>query len=175
MNGDTATDIVDTSVAITTSAVPLFNTVGTRTVSFTAVDDYNNTTVKTATINVVYGCGDTYLNNEETNFLTPVNLLKPFKLGSTIPVKLHLCDANGSDVMTALARIYVQMYSNNELMGEPIEVTSTSGADTGNYFRIAGAHYMYNLYTNDLNSGSYQIQAVLDDGTTRTIPLFLKQ
>jgi hypothetical protein len=82
---------------------------------------------------------------------------------------------NGTDVITAVARIFVQRYSNNELVGEPIEVTSTSGADTGNYFRIAGVHYMYDLYTKSLNSGSYQIQAVLDNGTTRTIPLFLKQ
>ena len=168
LNGATATDIVDTSVTIT-STTPALNTVGAKVVTFTAVDDYGNKTIKTATINVVYGCGDTYVNNEQTNYLTPVSLLKPFKLGSTIPVKLHLCDANGTDVMTAVARLYVQ------LSGGPIEVTSTSGADTGNYFRVLGNMYMYNLYTKSFSSGTYQLQAVLDDGTTRTIQLALKQ
>ena len=100
--------------------------------AFSAVDDFGNTATRTATINVVYGCGDTYLNNNAADFLTPVSLLRPFKLGST------------------------------------------GGADTGNYFRVSGAHYMYNLYTKSLSTGSYQIQAVLDDGTTRTIQLGLK-
>jgi len=124
---------------------------------------------------VIYGCGDTYLNNQEANFSTPVTLLKPFKLGSTIPVKLHLCDANGADVMTATPRLYVQMFSGEEPVGEPIEVTSTSAADTGNYFRVLGNMYMFNLATKPLRSGTYQLQAVLDDGTTRVIPLALKQ
>ena len=174
LNGATAVDIVDVTPTITHDA-PSLNTVGTKVVTFTAVDDFGNTTTKTAVIKVIYGCGDTYLNNEETNFSTPVTLLKPFKLGSTIPVKLHLCDANGMDVITASPRLYVQRFSGDEPIGEPIEVSSTSGADTGNYFRALGNMYMYNLATKPLMSGIYQLQAVLDDGTTRVIPLALKQ
>ncbi len=174
LNGATATDIVDRSVTITTTT-PALNTVGVKVVTFTAVDDFGNKTTRTATINVVYGCGDTYLNNQQTDYLTPVNLLKPFKLGSTIPVKLHLCDANGIDTLIALPRLFLQQFSGAEPVGDPIEVTSTSGADTGNYFRISGNHYMYNLYTKSLTSGTYQLQAVLEDGTMRTIPLLLKQ
>ena len=174
LNGASANDIVDSSVTIT-STTPILTSVGSKTVTFTAVDDFGNTTTKTAVIKVIYGCGDTYLNNEETNFSTPVTLLKPFKLGSTIPVKLRLCDANGADVLTATPRLYVQMFSGEEPVGEPIEVTSTSAADTGNYFRVLGNMYMYNLATKPLASGIYQLQAVLDDGTTRVIPLALKQ
>lgn len=174
LNGATAVDIVDLTPTITHDT-PSLNTVGTKVVTFTAVDDFGNTTTKTAVIKVIYGCGDTYLNNEETNFSTPVTLLKPFKLGSTIPVKLHLCDANGMDVITASPRLYVQRFSGDEPIGEPIEVSSTSGADTGNYFRALGNMYMYNLATKPLMSGIYQLQAVLDDGTTRVIPLALKQ
>jgi len=174
LNGATATDIVDSSVTVT-ATTPVLTSVGSKVVTFTAVDDFGNTTTKTAIIKVIYGCGDTYLNNQEANFSTPVTLLKPFKLGSTIPVKLHLCDANGADVMTATPRLYVQMFSGEEPVGEPIEVTSTSAADTGNYFRVLGNMYMFNLATKPLRSGTYQLQAVLDDGTTRVIPLALKQ
>lgn len=166
LNGALATDIVDRSVAIT-STMPVLNSVGAKVVTFTAVDDFGNKSIRTATINVVYGCGDI---NQQAGFLTPVSLLKPFKLGSTIPVKLHLCDANGSDVLTAVARLYLKSST-----GGQIEGTSTSGADTGNLFRISGNYYMYNLGTKSLSSGTYQLQALLDDGTTRTIPLFLRQ
>jgi alpha-tubulin suppressor-like RCC1 family protein len=166
LNGATATDIVDRSVTIVSTS-PDLNSVGTKLVTFTAVDDFGNKTTRIARINVVYGCGD--------EFEPPVSLLKPFKQGSTIPVKFRLCDASGADVFTAAARLYLQMYSGNGTVGAPVEATSTSGADTGNSFRVSGSHYMYNLFTKSLPSGTYQLQAVLDDGTTRTVPLALKQ
>ncbi len=165
LNGATAVDYVDQSVTITFTP-PVLDSVGAKQVVFTAVDDFGNTTTATATIHVRYGCSG--------NFLTPVSLLRPFKLGSTIPVKLALCDANGSTVTSAVAMLFLQQYSASEPVGEPIEVTSTN-ADTGNYFRVSEGMYIYNLYTKDLTSGTYQIRAVLDDGSTSTISLLLKQ
>jgi len=167
LNGALATDIVDLAVA-TSFTTPSLDTVGSKLVTFTAVDDFGNTTVKTATIFVKYGCTGV--------FEPPVSLLKPFKLGSTIPVKFGLCDASGAPVTTAIARLYLQQFSGDEPVGDPIEVTSTSGADTGNYFRLASdSMYIYNLYTKSLSSGSFQIEAVLDDGSVNTTSLLLKQ
>lgn len=166
LNGATAADTVDTDVAISVTT-PTLNNVGPQIVTFTAVDDFGNTTTKTATVFVQYGGG--------SEFEPPVSLLKPFKLGSTIPVKFGLCDANGAAVSTAVARLFLQQFSGEEPVGDPIEVTSTSAADTGNYFRLASdSTYIYNLYTSSLSSGTFQIQAILDDGTMRTIPLLLK-
>lgn len=167
LNGASATDIVDAAVA-TSFTTPSLDTVGSKQVTFTAVDDFGNTTVKTATIFVKYGCTGV--------FQPPVSLLKPFKLGSTIPVKFGLCDANGAAVTTAVAKLYLQQYSGDEPVGDPIEVTSTSEADTGNFFRLASdSMYIYNLYTKSLSSGTFRIQAALDDGSVNTISLFLKQ
>lgn len=166
-NGATAIDLVDSTVTVTFTAPESLNSVGAKLVIFTAVDDYGNKTTHTATIYVKYGCGD--------DFLPPVNLLKPFKQGSTIPVKFALCDANGSPVTSAVARLYLQRYSGDEPVGEPIEATSTSGADIGNYFRGSEGIYIYNLFTKNLSAGTYQIRVLLDDGAVNTIPLSLKQ
>lgn len=159
LNGAQGSDIVDSNVTVTVNP-PALDSVGAKTVTFIAVDDYGNKTTVTSTIYVTYGFG---------GFLTPVSLLKPFKLGSTVPVKFQLADYTGNTVTSATARFYLQKYNNNEPVGEPIEVTSTSGADTGNYFRLADGMYMYNLATNGLSIGTYQIQAALDDGTMKTI------
>lgn len=167
LNGALASDSVDAAVS-TSFTTPSLDTVGPKLVTFTAVDDFGNTTVKMATIFVKYGCTGV--------FEPPVSLLRPFKLGSTIPVKFGLCDANGAPVTTAIARLYLQQFSGEEPVGDPIEVTSTSGADTGNYFRLASdSMYIYNLYTKSLSSGSFRIEAVLDDGSVNSTSLLLKQ
>jgi HYR domain-containing protein/PKD domain-containing protein len=162
--GASAVDKVDASVTITYS-VPSFTSVGPKTVTFTAIDDYGNSSQSTATIWVNYGI---------SGFLPPVSLGNPFKQGSTIPVKFQLADANGSIVTSATAKLLLQKFSNDEPVGEPIEVTSTSGVDTGNYFRLSDDMYMYNLYTKSLTTGLYQVRAVLDDGSVNATWLALK-
>lgn len=165
LGGASASDIVDSDVTISHSGPSSLSTVGAKTVTFTAKDDNGNATTKTATIWVEYSFG---------GFLTPVSLDRPFKLGSTVPVKFQLYDVNGSVVTSSTARFYLQQYLNNEPAGELIEVTSTSGADTGNYFRVADSIYIYNLETKTLSQGTWQILAVLDDGTTKTRFLYLR-
>lgn len=166
MTGGRASDTVDRDVAVTVSGPTSFDTVGLKVFTFTATDDYGNRATATATIRVVYGFN---------GFLTPVSLNKPFKLGSTVPVKFQLSDATGSVIIGASARFMIQRFLNNEPSGEPIEVISTSGADTGNYFRVADDQFIYNLNTKSLSSGTWQIQVTLDDGSVQTTWLSLKQ
>jgi hypothetical protein len=171
--GASATDSVDTSVTVTASALPALSTIGAKPVTFTAVDDFGNTKTGTAIIHVIYGCGDTYVNSQPIDILTPVDQLTPYKLGSIIPVQLHLCDAQGADVLTAVAKLYLQPYCGAEPAGDPMEIPSGT-ADTSNYFGLTDTIYRYNLGTSALVPGMYRIQAVLDDATLRTIPLDLK-
>lgn len=159
-----AIDKVDADVTITYD-LPALNSVGPKTVTFTATDHYGNKSTATSTIWVDYGFG---------GFLAPVSLAKPFKLGSTVPVKFQLADAGGAIVTSAIARIQMQRFTNNEPAGDPIGVTSTSGADVGNYFRLSDGVYIYNLNSQNLEIGTYQIQALLDDGTTKVIGLSFK-
>lgn len=165
--GATVSDAVDPDVAVTVSGVPEnLNTVGVKQVKFVAADDSNNRVEHAANIHVVYGGGE--------EFMEPVSLLKPFKQGSTVPVKIGFTDASGASVTTAVVRISVYLVDNNLPVGEPIEVEATGGADTGSLFKVADDHYQYNLNTKKLSVGSYQVRAALDDGTSRSVLLALK-
>lgn len=109
-----------------------------------------------------------------SGFLPPVNLGKPFKLGSTVPVKFQLKNSAGAVVSTAIASLQLQKMANNEPVGEPIEVTSTSGADYGNHFRYADDAYIFNLNSSSLQIGTYQAQVLLNDGSMNVVNLSFK-
>ena len=96
-----------------------------------------------------------------------------FHLGSVIPVKFDLYNANGAAISTAVAHLSVQQLFNGDPVGSPIDATPTSGADSGNLFRYNGGHYMYNLSTKPFSAGIWRIQATLDDGSVRTIEIGL--
>jgi len=132
-----------------------------------ATDKAGNVASSSATYSVVYTFG---------GFLAPVSIDRPFKLGSTIPVKFQLTDASGTYISTATATITVQHFSADQPAGDPIDATSTSGADTGNTFRYSAVdnQYIYNLSTVNLAEGTWQIRATLDDGTVKTAFVSLK-
>lgn len=166
LSGATAIDAVDTSVTVTASALAALDTVGTRPVTFTAIDGAGNQTARTATIRVVYGCGE--------EFMTPVSLLKPFKQGSTVPVKIGFCDASGAAVTSAVVRMALYPVSDEVPAEDPIEIESPGNGDTGNLFKVVDEAYQFNLSTRNLASGTYQVRATLNDGSIRTVPLSLK-
>lgn len=99
-----------------------------------------------------------------------------FKLGSTIPVKFQLRDAQGNFITNAVAKLSIQKYSNNEPMGEPIEVTSTAESTTGSLFRYdtTDNQYIFNLSTKALATGLWQLKIELDDGEKYTVFVGLK-
>ncbi len=168
LNGATAADIVDMDVTISHDAPPAYDTPGPVTVTFTAADDHANSSTCSAAISVEYGFG---------GFLQPVSLLKPFKFGSTAPVKFQLTDANGVYVSTAHAELSLVQLSGVEPFGDPIDGT-TNVPDSGNIFRYDAANdlYIYNLATDrgDLSVGTWRLIVTLDDGTTHDIELKLK-
>jgi alpha-tubulin suppressor-like RCC1 family protein len=143
------------------------NGVGTYTYTVDATDNAGNSATASPSYSVVYSF---------SGFLSPVSLDKPFKLGSTIPVKFRLADASGTYISTSNAAITVQKYSDFQPAGDPIDGSSTSGADTGNTFRYDAANnlYIFNLSTSGLSGGTWLIQAVLDDGTVKTAFISLR-
>ena len=98
-----------------------------------------------------------------------------FKLGSTVPVKFQLRDANGNFVTTAGATIFVTKISNG-VTGTEIEAVSTSAATTGNLFRYdpTSNQYIFNLNTKPLSTGTWQIRIKLDDGTSKYVNISLR-
>jgi hypothetical protein len=158
-------------------------------------------TFKTGTLTIVYGSGFLGFQQPINGGLTPVlNTMTQtqatqaysddtsrFKLGSTVPVKFELRDANGAPVTNATnIRLFVSQADSKPDPGVD-EVYSTSAATTGNLFRLADAttgQYIFNLSTKSgftsggvttafTSQGTYKLSAVLDDGTSRSVNIQL--
>jgi len=98
------------------------------------------------------------------------------KLGSNVPVKFQLTDANSNFVSSAIATISLQKYSGSNPMGDPISGTSTSAATTGNLFRYdpASNQYIFNLSTKGLSDGTWKINVTLNDGACYSVFIGLR-
>ena len=88
-------------------------------------------------------------------------------------MKFQLTDAQGNFITTATATIYVAKISNN-VVGTDIEAISTSAATDGPLFRETGNQYIFNLSSKTLSVGTWQIKAVLEEGTSKTVIISLK-
>jgi Concanavalin A-like lectin/glucanases superfamily/PKD domain len=143
------------------------NGVSVFTYTVTASDRAGNTAVNTATYRVAYEFG---------GFIAPVTLEKPFKKGSTIPVKFSLTDGCGHSVTTARATLTLTPVSSTVQDAAPIDATSNV-PDSGNVFRYSGSDgiYIYNLATDSLGNGTYLATVTTDDGVVKTISVQIKQ
>jgi len=139
------------------------STAGSHSFTVTATDYAKNEVTTTVTYNVNYVFND---------FLPPVSLGKPFKLGRTIPVKFQLWDDQGNFVTDAVANIFVKKISNDGTSGEIVAV-STAAATNGNLFRydFDSEQYIFNLSTKlplnngvSWSAGTWEIRIELDDG-----------
>ncbi len=143
-------------------------TVGTKTFTVTATDIASNTATQTASYIIVY------------NFLGILPPIKTdgssiFNLGRTVPVKFRIAGANGNYVSTATASLTYQ-YITNEILGTVEEAVSTSAASEGNTFRYDSTDnlYIFNLGTEGMSTGTYQLNINLDDGTVHTVRISLR-
>src|SRR3989344_5615237 len=123
----------------------------------TAQDFVGNTATETITYGIIYNF---------SGFLPPVKTDSSgvYKLNRTLPVKFQLTDANNNFISTAMAQLFIAKISDG-IVGSDEMTLSISNADTGNLFRYDTAQnqYVYNLATNTLSAGSWQLKVVLDD------------
>lgn len=168
-----ATDAVS-GIASATGTVPSgsaidTSTVGEKTFTVVATDNAGNQTTQTETY---------YVRYVFDGFLQPINSdgSSLFKLGSTVPVKFQLQDANGNFVSTAIANIYLVKMTDSVPAGSEMEAVSTSAATTGSLFRYDGAsnQYIFNLWTKTLSKGYWRIRILLDDGTSKYVFISLR-
>jgi parallel beta-helix repeat protein len=162
-------NVTDATSGVATSSATLSggnaNEVGTFTYKVTATDMAGNTATKTVTYKIIYSFTG--------GFQPPVTLGKPFKHGSTIPVKFELTDGCGNIVSTATAILTLQLYLGEEPLGDPIDATSNV-PDSGNLFRFTEGHYIYNLSTDNLQVGTWLATVTLDDGERYSIFIGIK-
>ena len=109
-----------------------------------------------------------------SGFLQPVNQdgSSIFKLGRTVPVKFQLTGASAG-VTNAVARLYVAKITNN-IVGTEEEADSTSNATEGSLFRYSGGQYIFNLSTDGLTAGTYQLRVDMGDGVLRVVNISLR-
>ncbi len=95
---------------------------------------------------------------------------KTIKFGSTLPVKFQLFDANNAVVTTATPHIKVAQIPGTAPSQVPDDLGS-GATDTGDLFRFdpTATQYIFNLDTKVLAPGVWRIDAVLDDGTVRSV------
>jgi hypothetical protein len=98
---------------------------------------------------------------------------EPFNRGRTVPVKFELRNASGALATNATPRLFVQRLEGGVPVGPRIPATSTGG-DTGNSISSGGGDYHYNLKTNSLAVGEWQLQAQLGDGTVQVITILIR-
>ena len=107
-----------------------------------------------------------------SNLLAPVQAGGTYKAGKTIPIKFQLTGASAG-VTDAVIRLLIYKISNN-VVGDPVDVDSTSAATTGNLFRFADGQYIFNLDTSAMGPGTYQLQIDMGDGVLRTLNISLR-
>jgi len=122
------------------------SSVGAKSFSVTATDAAGNTATKTVTYFVVYGVCALY---DQT---------KAHRSGSTIPVKLRLCRANGENLsassvaVTALGVVRLSDFA-------PGEVEDSGHANPDDDFRFTdfdgAGGYIFNLQSKGLTTGTY--------------------
>ncbi len=112
-------------------------------------------------------------------FLPPIaDADRPFKRGSTIPIKFRIADESDGPVTDAVCTLTIYYLKSGAPSGEA-EVVSTAAGDWGDQFRCGagGDLYIFNLGTKDisfLKYYTYQAEAVLDDGSTHSVDFSLK-
>lgn len=131
--------------------------VGAKTFTVSARDNAGNTSSLSVTYTVAY------------NVCALYDQAQAHKAGSTVPIKLELCDAAGNNVSadgvvvhaTGLTQVSTQASST---------VIDAGDANPDSDFRYAGGFYLFNLQTTGLTTGTWQLSfTVAGDPTVHTV------
>ncbi len=152
----TCTGTVSSGTPIDTSSF------GAKSFAVTATDNVGNTSTQTDTYNVTY------------NVCLDYNPKAVYQAGSTIPIKLSVCDPNGNNLSSpaiALRSVGVGLVS-TAVFGD---VDSSGGANPDGDFRLVGGFYVFNMSTKGLGTGSYYLYfTVGSDPTLHAATFHLK-
>ena len=139
-----------------------------NTIEIKAEDFVGNAATTVISFDVIYQFG---------GFLPPVKTdgTGIYKFGRTLPIKFQLTDAHSQFIANATAKLTIAKIDNGILGGEEIPL-STSAADTDNLFRydIINNQYIYNLSTDTMSLGTWQLKAILDDGKAYSVIISIR-
>lgn len=132
------------------------STAGVHTFTVNASDQVGNTSTQSVTYVVGYAICPLF---DQT---------KPHNSGSTVAVRIELCDANGNDVSSASITVHADNIT-------PGGTVPSSPSNPGNFFTFdsklgTSGGYVYNLRTGGLASGTYNLNfTVAGDPTPHSV------
>jgi hypothetical protein len=133
------------------------STVGSHTFSVVATDAVGN--MATASVTYVVAYGQCILFDQA----------KAHKAGSTVPIKLQLCNAagaNASDASVPVVATAVYLISTSA----PGPLADSGNANPDNQFRFAGGSYIFNLSLKGFGQGTYALTFTAgSDPTSHTV------
>ena len=103
--------------------------------------------------------------------------IRTVKLGSTLPVKFIAYGGGGTPWLTGVHTIQAFKYSSDTYsLGDPMVVSATDSATTGNQFRLTDGQWHFNMSTKSgFSQGIWKIVATLEDGSTHYAWIALKK
>jgi hypothetical protein len=168
VNGETGATVGTVDVSNTTHTLP--GTYATDYWFFTGTANYNN--IGNTTISDSIGYGTCTGPNPGHQILPPINAdgSSVWKVGSTVPVKFTVCDANGNPISDPAAVFATGMGSItliNTVRGtvnNVNEITYTDIPDSA--FRWSGGFWIFNMATSNLQkNNTYTFRINLKDGS----------
>ena len=89
--------------------------------------------------------------------------LKAHKKGSTIPIKINLCDGAGNNVSSAEIVVTATTILKLDSTASPFEAEDSGNANPDSNFRFAGGFYIFNLSLKDgFDKGTYRMSFVVN-------------
>jgi hypothetical protein len=143
--------------------------VGTKIFSVNSSDNAGNTN-KT---NVTY-----YIRYKFGGFLQPIDTdgHSIFKKTSKIDIRFRLSDINAVNVATATAKLSYNKVTST-ILGDDLKPISSDTVTTGLVFKYDSKNmwYYYNLDSKGMETGTYQIRADINDGSSYTMNISVQQ
>ncbi len=124
-------------------------------------------------------CARFWVEPQFLGFLPPIKNdgSSIFKLGSTVPVKFQLLNADGSYKSDASATLSIA-FLDHGIVGQYYEAVSTAAPDSGNAFRYDASanQYLLNLGTKQLTqgTGTYSLQVSVNGTLAKEVLISLK-
>lgn len=135
------------------------SSVGSQTFVVATSDNVNNAATVSSTYVVSYKVCLLY------------DPLKSHKSGSTIPIKIRLCDAAGANVSNAATIVHATTLT--KVSAAATGVPEDSGnANPDNDFRFTAEFYLFNLKTTGLTQGTWQLRFTVSGDPTEHVVSF---
>jgi hypothetical protein len=133
-----------------------------------------NVTINNGTLTIQYASGGTCNGDVGHQVLQPINVVNAnyvgmsvFKLGSTVPVKFRVCDANGNSVGSPTP--VVTSFTVTAEASQSVSVNETTvslAADTAFRWDATAQQWVYNLSTKGMSTNMrYHGHIALNDGS----------